>query len=196
MSSITNVNNSGYYQLSNPSAGAGGASTSPTSALMQALGISSDSQSAASPSAAYLLDLSPQAQQYLNGGASATSPINSSSANFTLTAQQQQSIATILAKYKDAPYTQATFDNIQNDLQATGLDPATLSRVDQAQNFNATELFIDDLNGDYSDAAAMTNPDESTKSSNYMQQIISEWKTISGNTSASAPDPTAATGAT
>ena len=190
MSSISALNNSGYYQLSDPSAGTGGniAQSNSTSALLQSLLSSSSSGTAASSSEAYLLDLSPQAQQYLNGigagsaSGSAVSPLNSSSESFTLTTQQQQAITNILAKYKDAPYTQATFDDIQNDLQAAGLDPTTLSRQDQAQSFNATQLFIDDLNGNTSAADNLITPDESSKSSNYMQQIISQWKTISGNT--------------
>jgi len=198
-SSISALNNSGYYQLSDPSAGnSNTAQSNPTNALMQALlSASSASGTAASSSAAYLLDLSPQAQQYLNGGgASAVSPLNPSSSSFVLSTQQQQEITSIIAKYKDAPYTQATFDAIQNALQTAGLDPTTLSREDQAQSFNATQVLIDDLNGDVSGANSLINPDESTKSSNYMQQILGQWKTISGNTgnpSTSASGTAAAT---
>jgi hypothetical protein len=203
MSSITNINNSGYYQMSDLSAGAGGGTTQTTLAdpLLQALS-SEETQGTSSSSDAYLLDLSSAAQDLLNGTGSTDSTSStsdaldpSSSQSFVLTTQQQQTITNILEKYKDAPYTQATFDEIQNDLQAAGLDPTTLSREDEAQSFNPTQLFIDDLNGDYSDADAMTNPDESTKSSNYMQQILSQWQEISGNTGmpASASDSTSGT---
>jgi hypothetical protein len=197
MSAIGTLNNGGYYQLSNPQAGVGGGTASnSTNALLQALGVSPGNPSATSPADAYLLDLSPQAQALVNGTGSinAVNPTSSSSSSFVLSSQQQQAIANILQKYKDSPYTQATFDQIQNDLQAAGLDPQTLSRKDQAQSFNATALFIADLNGDGSAANAITNPNESQKASNYVQQIISEWKQISGNTGSSPDTSSAVTG--
>jgi len=188
-SSVNALNSNAYYQLSNPSAGPssdGATSTNPTSALLQDLSQSENATQSAASSEAYLLDLSPSAQQYLSGGGSANTPLNPSTGSFTLTSQQQQAITNILAKYKNAPYNQATFNAIQNDLKAAGLDPATLARIDQAKSFNPTALLIDDLNGNGSAADAMLTPDESTKEGNYMQHIISQWQTISGNTNSSS----------
>ena len=201
MTTINPLPTAGYYQFSNNTSSS---SSSPTDALLAALnstsGIDSSANSATS-SDAYLLSLSPAAQQYMNsssgssGVSSAISALNgtSGSSSFILTTQQQQTITNIIAKYKNAPYTQATFNQIQNDLNSAGLGTKQLSMQDQAQNFNATSLLIDDLNGNYSAATAMTSPNETSKSSNYMQQIMSQWHTISGNTGTLAATNTSTT---
>ena len=173
---MTSINSTGYYQLSSNTSSNSSASSktqSPTDILLQALNSASGTSSNSDSS--YLLNLSPEAQQYINSN-TATSPTSS---NFVLSSKQQQDITNILNKYKNSPQTQETFDKIQNDLNAAGLGASQLSLQDQATNFSPTALFIADLNGDTSGAAAITSPDETTKSSNYMQQIINQWQTIS-----------------
>jgi hypothetical protein len=64
---ITNLGHSGYYQLGNANGGqsqGAGAGSNVTQSLIQAL--EGQNATAASSSDAYLLSLSPQAQQYLN----------------------------------------------------------------------------------------------------------------------------------
>ena len=203
MTSVSALPTAGYYQLSNNATSSG--SNTPTDSLLAALNATSGANSSANSaisSSAYLLNLSPQAQQYMSsssgsssssGVSSAISALNgtSGSSSFVLTTQQQQTITNIITKYKNAPYTQATFNQIQNDLNSAGLGTNQLSGKDKAQNFNATSLLIDDLNGNSSAATAMTSPDETSKSSNYMQQILSQWQTISGNTGTPAATNTA-----
>jgi len=181
MTSIGSLPNTGYYQLSNPSGGAGNIAATPSLASALA-GAASGS---AADSNAYLLDLSPEAQKYMSTGAIPTATGNSS---FTLSAQQQQDISAIIAKYKDAPYTQDTFNHIQNDLNAAGLGAEQMVRMDQIRNFNPTQLLIDSLSGNYTASDAQTSTaGQEAKSSNYMQQIISQWKTVSTTTDGITP---------
>lgn len=181
MSSITTGNN-GYYQLSNLSTGSGGnpqsaVATNSTSSLLQAL---SGGTAPSSNSNAYLLDLSPAAQQYLNGSGGSSPSLSNSATNFTLSAKDKQAITDILTKYKDAPQTQATFNSIQNDLNAAGLGAGQMSQKDKIGNFNATQLLIDALNGkDSTVPPGADSSAEQTKSGNYMQQIIKQWQAIS-----------------
>jgi len=186
MNSInTQISNSSYYQLSNSSAGNGGTSnsSSATTALLQALNQSS-AGSTGTGSPAYSLDLSTEAQNYLGGlsGTSSTSTTTTGGSDtFQLSTKQQQELTAILAKYKDAPYTQATFNSIQNDLNAAGLGTSTLQAQDQAKSFNPIVTLIDYLNGNSAagDASVPTSSQEQTKSSNFMQSVIQQWKSIS-----------------
>lgn len=180
----------GYYQLNNLGTGLANtqASSTPTDALLQAMSSLDNSNNASSQSSdAFLLDLSPQAQSLLNGagGTRATSLGNvlGTGSNFILSAQQQQKVSDILAKYKDAPYTQDTFNQIQNDLRAAGLAPDTLSLKDQTQSFDPSMVLIDALNGT-SDSSNLlgtdaSNAGEQTKSSNYMANILKQWQNVS-----------------
>jgi len=196
MSTITS-NNAAYYPLSGQS-GAPTASqnASPTATLAQAL--SADASNGSSNNSAYLLSLSPEAQQYLNADSGAQGLTGTNSGSFTLSTQQQQAIASILAKYKDAPYTQDTFDQIQNDLNTAGLGANQLSLQDQNKNFNPTQMLLDDLNGNYTAADALASPNsgtEQTKVSNYMQQIAAEWKNMQPTSTASATEVGGSSGA-
>jgi hypothetical protein len=195
MSSINNLLNSGYYQLGGSSSGANTAAANPAS-LAQALSASTGTSSS-SGSAAYLLNISPQAQQYLNGlntSTAAPSAISSGATNsgFTLTPDEKDTIATILAKYKDAPQTQATFNQIQDALSAVGLGANQLAQKDQIKNFSSTELLVADLNGNYDDAKAMVagnSTAEQGKASSYIQQIASQWKNLASSSTAADAAP-------
>ena len=202
MSSVNNFASTGYYQLFNNSGSQSSgttAQTNVTQSLLQALSGSSNSTSTSND--AYLLSLSPQAQQYLsatssnsssNSGdalfnalqATQSSGTNSTGQSFLLSSKQQASITAIITKYKDAPYTQDTFNSIQNDLNAAGLGTSTLSLLDQNKSFNPAVVLINALNGgstDSSNTGVASASDEQAKSTAYMQNIISQWKNISGN---------------
>jgi hypothetical protein len=184
MSSINNLGNSGYYQLNNPNAGTNGSNqTNSTLSLVQALngqtqtGVSSSND-------AYLLSLSPEAQKYLNG----TSSLNTQQ-SFILSDKQKQTINDIIAKYKDAPYDQKTFEKIQADLNAEGLGTTTLALLDKAKSFNPTSLLIDALTGGKGvaeNSGFTTEADQKNKSNSYIQNIISQWKNLAGNNKAEA----------
>jgi len=182
MTSINTANSSSYYTL--PTASQQGSSAGSQNANTAAALTNSTStdllaslldNSNASNDSSFLLDLSPSAQAALSSGSAATP----TSTTFTISASQQKQINDILAKYKNAPVTQATYDEIQNALQAAGLDPATMQKIDQVNSFNPQQIFMDALNG--TDPTTVTNPNtsasaESTKATNYMNSIVSQWK--------------------
>src|SRR3954465_10751269 len=125
MTSIGTQLNSMYYQLSNLGAGTNDTKTLPNAAdaLLQMLSATNNGATGSGDDA-FLLDLSPQAQQILsgiNGGAFTGDPLSGFNNNFFLSGKQQDQVTAILDKYKDAPYTQDTFNQIQNDLEAAGL---------------------------------------------------------------------------
>jgi hypothetical protein len=191
----------GYYQLANLLTSGPGTSTlssgpsssaSSLQALETALLSSSGSGSSSGGLSAYTLDLSPAAQSLLSGGS--TSSGNGTSTKFTLTHTQETQIENILAKYKDAPLDQATFDSIQNDLEAAGLSPQTLGAEDQVKSFNPTNVLLSALDGNYASiqTPAASSANEQTKESNYLQSIISLWKSedTSGSSASGASSST------
>ncbi len=234
---MTNINNYGsYYTLGNTTqqnsnqTASTGTSSVPSLADVLSTDTNSSTDSNSNSNSAYLLDLSPEAQQYLNSTSSSssssstssdislsdyldslsgtsTTSFNSSStssnsnASFILTPQQQQKIEDILNKYKGQPMTQATYNQIQNDLNTAGLGPDQLSAKDQSSSFNATMVLLSALNGDTSDPSqttANTQATEQTKASNYMDMIQSAWQNMNASTAtdASSSDSSDAAAAT
>lgn len=130
-----------------------------------------------------VVDLSPQAQQVLanlkSGGGNDSTTTDS---NFVLTKQQQQQLKDIIAKYKDAPFTQETYNQLQDDLEAAGLAPTQLAAEDQIRSFNPTTVLLNAMYGTDNSADVSTVPsaeEEQTKSDNYMKHIQEHWKNIS-----------------
>ncbi len=123
-----------------------------------------------------IVDLSPEAQSYLDA------VTNGQSSNFTLSSTQLEKLNEILAKYKDAPYTQETFKKIEIDLEAAGLSPDQLAKQEQANAFNPVQTFIDIIAGkqtDITSADDVSAATEQAKSTNYLKQILQHWKNIS-----------------
>lgn len=180
MSNIINSSlfSGGYYPLSSTNQSN---ATNNQDALLQALGASSGNSSSSVPTD--FLDLSPEAQKLLaqiNGSGNGSDSVSKN--GFILTPKQQQQIRDILEKYKDAPFTQETFNQIQNDLKAAGLSPDKLAAVEQIHNFNSTGILLDALNGVDSSANFsdfFNNGDAQEKANNYMKQIVSAWQSIS-----------------
>lgn len=183
---MTSISLANYYPLSGTQTGSGStagssSSLSLTQSLVSDLDSVDSSGSGTAGADAYSLNLSQQAQSLLNGGAS------SSSANFTLTSAQQTTISNILEKYKNAPFTQATFNEIQDDLQSAGVSADQLIAQDETSSFNPTDDLINALNGNYNvTTPATTASSEQTKASNYLQSIVKEWQSISTTASASS----------
>lgn len=186
---ISSILNS-YYQLGSASAATTGTGTTTNSSplLSPTQQLISDLQNADSSNSnnqggqdnnAYSLNLSQQAQSLLNGTGTSTQ-----SSGFTLTTAQQQKITAILEKYQSSPMTQATYEQIQNDLQAAGLSPDQLMANDITSSFNPVDSLISALNGNYSTQSASTTlGNEQTKATNYMQAIVKQWQSISTATS-------------
>jgi|GEM_PF-3409298 len=181
MTAINNLPNySGYYQLSKHSGG-GIAQPNGTGSLLQALSSTSGSTS---NNDAYFLDLSPQARQYLEGvnsGQINNNPVGSKT-GFLLTQEQQKAISDIVSQYKNAPFTQETFNAIQNDLEAANLDPETLARLESAKLYSPTAVLIKALNDDDTVSeqtnGVMSDADKTAKTDYFMQQIVSQWKNL------------------
>jgi len=136
-----------------------------------------------------LIDLSPPAQSYLNwlnvnNGSSIVG-----SDGFILSAQQQDQISAIIAKYKDALFNIGTYNNIIRDLAAAGLSPDQLSVQDATRSVNLSQILLDALNGQNSTMDFLNffnNPTEQANTNGYILQIITEWESISTQFNASS----------
>ncbi len=178
-----------YYSLAGQGSSSNEAKTSKTSASLTSslLATLAGDESGSSADSAVNVKLSSAAQAYLaklNGTSSTTGTTSSSSkATFSLTKQQAQKIDDILAKYKDSPFTQATFEKIQDELKAAGLSADQLRVKDQVSSFNPTQSLLSALNGDDTSSsqttAATRAATSQTKAENYMANIISAWKSVS-----------------
>jgi len=137
MSAVSPYGSSQYYQTS------GQPQTSAPDSLTLLSAVNSGGETAqisAASGSAYLLDLSPEAQSYLNdnispldtaGYLSATALASGQNQAFISGRIQQQQINNILQKYNSAPGTQADYEQIQTDLQAAGLSANQLSIQEQ-----------------------------------------------------------------
>ena len=184
----SNYSSGGYYQLGSQQ----NTSTSAPLTLAAALQQQTDQSSSNSADSAYQLNLSSDANDYLNSLLGATNQGNSNSTNtadsipdnFVLSPAQKEQLSSIIQKYKDAPQTQDTFNHIQDDLKKAGLDPDTLAAKEQATSFNPTQVLIAILSGKSSSDINPTDPQEiqakyDKQKSNYLQQVATMWKNIS-----------------
>ena len=91
----------------------------------------------------------------------------------------KEKIDGILAKYKDSPLTQDTYNSIQNDLQAAGVSPQQLAQKDALVSYSSTQVLLDALSGKTTTLPSADSSDEQTKATNYMQQIYKQWQSTS-----------------
>lgn len=201
----TQLHNNGYYQLNSSGAGAGNAGNAGRtnyagSGLAGALNDSAKNGF----SDAVLLDLSPAAQKYLsslnakNAQTTDSSLSNASRDGFVLSAKQKLAVAAVLERYKDSPYTQETFDAIQDDLQKEGLGPNQLSLHERVNSFNPTASLLDALNGGNGTTPGSTvisDEELSKKATNYIQDIAAQWKKLSVDANKQNADAVAPIGA-
>lgn len=175
-----------YYSLDNRSSGNNPAQVIQSTGLPKLTG---NFSAGAAAESAYALDLSPDALTYIksiNGHSAGAPGYYSSVTNFTLSRDQRQTIDAIIARYRDAPFTQETFSRIQNDLKDAGLSPETLALQDSARNFNPTKFLLDALNGTSGSDLALDSltgkpsaGDSSGKSVNFMTGVADSWARIS-----------------
>ena len=188
MSAInTHINQQGYYNLGASSgSGAGTQQAGKSSAALAASrALAQTASGGAGGNAAYLLDLSPEAQKYLSGlqQPPAVSQPAVSQDGFALNSQQRLALAQLLDKFKDAPYSQDTFDAIQDELHSSGLGPTQLAAKYRATSFSTTAALVDALNGGNGTTPGSTpvsDADIQSRSEQYMQFIVSEWKKLAG----------------
>ncbi len=196
MSTINSSLLSNYYSLTNTDSSSTSTSTSTSSSSSSSLSdtlaslLDSDSADTAdggSSDNSYMLDLSPEAQSYLSSmnmasstsTGTASTPTTSSS-DIILTNAQQAKLNQIIDKYKDAPYTQDTFDDMQNDLEEAGLGTDQLNAEDRMRSLNPTQMLIDALNGQTDDLSSLTDTsNDATKATNFMNKVISQWQGVS-----------------
>lgn len=159
-----------------------------TDMLAAANGTSTTGTGNATSDASYLLDLSPEAQAYLsNSSASgaATSTGSATSADgygVVLSPVQQDKLNVILEKYKDAPYTEATFASIQKDMTAAGIGADSLAGQAEMRNLNPTAMLLNALSGgDASVGTIGDSADITTMQTNFMGTVDAQWKSISSD---------------
>ena len=146
-------------------------------------GSNSDPTATGNTGNSYLLDLSPSAQAYLqnySGSASNSSSSSSTGAGVVLTPQQQNKLNTILLKYKDAPYTDATFQKIQSDMAAAGIGADALAAQSHMRQLNTTAMLLNALGGgDGSVGTIGSSTDIATQTTEFMKKIAQSWTQIS-----------------
>lgn len=189
MSNINGLTSGHFYQLSDPSQSANNATTSASGAspapILAAPSSGKDTASGNGGSSSYLLNLSKEAQDYIASLSAAAGTTSSSTGSgdekFVLSAKQQATINSILANYKDAPYTQETYQAIQSDLADAGLSTDALAAKEKVRSINPTQMFLTMLNGGDSKSVLPAVSDESLKkkSDNYMDSIIDQWSKMS-----------------
>ncbi|MDX1975287.1 MAG: hypothetical protein SFT92_06385 [Rickettsiales bacterium] len=181
MSTINNWISSGsYYQLPNQQSGLDASGL--TSALRNTNTPSLASQLSGT-STTDILDLSPQAKQYLSSYQSQTTSLDT---NFILSSKQRQQITDVLANYKNAELTQENFEKIQDELKKIGLAPDQLAQQDSIRSFNPTQMFLNALSGKSSDMATANDDTRQTKKSNYIESIVAQWQSIQASGDASS----------
>ncbi len=181
MSAINSLTSSGYYALNNQNSSNGQSTGNVTLAGGLAEALAMGKSTTGTEESAYSLDLSADALAYIksiNGTAPAGKSSYSNVTNFVLTRNQQETLNGIIEQYKDAPFTQETFNKIQDALEKAGLSTKTLSAQDSARNFNATKFLLDALNGTTS-SSDVGGQDTETKSNNFMTSVADQWARIS-----------------
>lgn len=194
MTNITTLNqsltltNDGYYQLKSGASTASGSATSTSSATTAA-------QTAATIQQSFLLSLSAEAQSYLaNAGLTTSSNSNaltsstSVASDFTLSTSQQKLLDQIIQSYAGQPYTQDTFDALQDDLKDAGLSPDQLAQRAQAKAFNPTTSLISALFGTVDPSSGQANADYTQAKSHYLQSIQTAFANVASTVS--TPDST------
>lgn len=135
----------------------------------------------------YMLDLSEQAKAYLAGQTAQATTADPETENFSLSQAELKQLRDIIARYKDAPLTQATYDQIAQELKSAGLGADQLAAKEQVNAFNPLQLFLDAFNGTNT---ALTSEQigsaAQVKKDNYVSGIIEYWASI--NTSEPEPE--------
>lgn len=175
MSSITGLLGN-LYSLTGQQSGTSSGSTSAVNTLSDAMDAIADTVDESSNSQnAYAVSLSPEAQKYLNGA-------GSSNDSFVISPAQQRKIEEIIAKYKDAPFTQETFEAMQQELADAGLGSQQLTLMEKIKSFSPTSILLQALDGTSTppeEQQATSDDALQAKANNYLESIVKQWQKIS-----------------
>lgn len=140
------------------------------------------------PDVSYLLNLSEEARNYLATQAERASvkKDETTEAGFILNAQEQRKLDSIIASYKDEPFTQENFDAMLRELSSANLAPDQMAARDQVKQMDTTRIFLAALNGTGGGLtfSSETNASQKAKADNYLQAIYDQWESISTTASA------------
>lgn len=179
MTSINGLFQKNIFSAADPKTNQANTAASLEKALSSATGSTGDT---AQQLSSYMLDLSEQAKAYLleQENKAKENALGKAADSFSLSTVEQKQLRDIIAQYKNAPLTQETFELIQQELTAKGIGAEQLAAKEQVNSFNATQLFLDALNG--TQTALSTEQISSsvqTKKENYLTDIIEYWASIS-----------------
>ncbi|MFZ4541859.1 MAG: hypothetical protein ACOYNL_08655, partial [Rickettsiales bacterium] len=118
----------------------------PTMASVFAAESKTDSNAGNNSGSSYLLDLSESAQAYMNGGSAPTESTGSDD-SYAFNRLDQAKLNAILKRYKDAPYNDDTFLQIQKDMDAVGIGADKLAAQHHMRDLNPTLMLLTALSG-------------------------------------------------
>jgi len=188
MATINSLSSSQYYSLlANSQSGNTKNQQANSAGLLGALtgssGSSANVNDEMADSGAYQLTLSAEAKAYLAALNNGTASTTTEDSSISLTTQQFQQVKDIVSKYADAPFTQDTFNQIQDDLEEAGLSGRQLAVKDQMSSFNSTSTLLAALDGT-GEMPAVEQPADilasiQSKSDSYMKKVESLWRALS-----------------
>lgn len=176
MTSINTLYNGAYYQLPGQSTAQDATKKGNSPSLAQAL------MDATNPAdSSYSLNLSDEAKKILESSSNTATTSNDKNLNYSLTTAQSKTLDDIIEKYKDEPFTQETFNKIQDDLKAAHLGSETLSLLDRMKNFNPIAVLVAALGGASYDPSQQSDSEaeQNTKADNFMKAVFDKWAKIS-----------------
>lgn len=176
MTSINTLYSGGYYQLPGQSSAEDATKDGKKPSLADVLsGVTNKEESS------YTLNLSEEAQRIINQYNSSKNKSAVTDESYELNDAQKKTLDDIIAKYKDEPFTQETFNKIQNDLKTERIGADTLSLLDRIKNFNPIAVLVAALNGSSYDPGQQgdSEAEQSAKADNYMKMVFDKWSAIS-----------------
>ncbi len=147
------------------------------------IGKSSNQGTGSSTDLSYMLNLSDEAKNYLTKLVDTQTGANQSTETqklIALSREQERAIDAIVNKYKDEPFTEETYEAMQEELEAAGLGAMHMAAKDTMRSFSTTQLFLNVLNG----SNQLTFGDSSPaaireKAAGYMDMVYAKWEAIS-----------------
>lgn len=183
MSTINTLFSGNSYQLNAEKNAT--ANSSDSSQALQALVSQTQNPSLATNEkrASDLLDLTKEAQDYLAriSTSAAQAEKTQEVTPFILSRKDQAKLDSIITSYKDKPFTQESFDQMQQELKSAGLSADHLAAKEKMRTLSPARMFIDIMAGN--DPAPVVHISKDTnlqaKAERYMTDVITRWSEIS-----------------
>lgn len=182
MSSVNTLFSGNFYQLNSQekssTSGTGNALEQLVSSVKQAT-TSDQSEKAATD----LLDLTAEAQAYLErtqATADKSEELDKVTP-FILSRKDQATLNSIINKYKDAPFTQESFQQMQQELKSANVSSEQLAAKEKMRTLSPARMFIDIMAGKEITPVVSLADDKSfqAKGERYMRDVITRWSEIS-----------------